>query len=220
MILHIANALAAADLAAVSELARQARFEDGRTTAGAGARLVKRNEQAVDDGPLRGLLELVEQRLSRHPLIQAAALPKCFVRLMLSRYGPGMAYGNHVDAALIGNRRSDLSFTLGLDSGQDYSGGDLVLIEPSGERRWHIAAGELLLYPSTFLHRVEPVEAGTRLVVVGWITSRVRSAAQRELLFDLTRSVREEREQRGKTEQYDRLDRVRQNLLRRWVDGD
>jgi len=115
--------------------------------------------------------------------------------------------------------RTDLSFTLGLDSGTDWSGGELVLADDSGERAWRIEPGQVLLYPATYLHRVEPVKRGVRLVVVGWITSRVRSAQCREMLFDLYRSVRFERERNGKTEQYDRLERTRQNLLRRWADS-
>lgn len=218
MILQIADVLEPADLAVVSEAARAARFEDGRLTAGPGARSVKRNQQAAADPAVRGVLRLVEERLSAHPLVRAAALPRAFVRLTLSRYEAGMHYGNHTDDALIAGQRTDLSFTLGLDSGRAYEGGALVLVESSGERAWTVRPGELLLYPSTYLHRVEPVTEGTRLVVIGWITSRVRSAEQRELLFDLARAVHHERETRGKTEQYDRLERTRQNLLRHWAD--
>lgn len=220
MIFQISDLLSASELEAVSEVARAASFQDGRLTAGPGARSVKDNEQAAVDSAVQGALRLVEERLAAHPLIQAVALPRAFVRLTVSRYQPGMHYGDHTDDALIGGRRTDLSFTLGLDGSEAYTGGELVLSETSGERSWTIGPGELLLYPSTHLHRVEPVRSGTRLVVIGWITSRVRSAEQRELLFELSRSVQHERENSGKTAQYDRLERVRQNLLRRWADGD
>jgi PKHD-type hydroxylase len=46
-------------------------------------------------------------------------------------------------------------------------------------------AGELVLYPTSGLHRVTAVTRGERLVCVGWIQSLVPDAAQRELLFDL-----------------------------------
>ncbi len=220
MILHIADALTPADLTAISESVRAATFEDGRRTAGAAARRVKNNEQARNDPAVHGALKLVVDRLGKHPLVRSAALPRGFVRPTVSRYEAGKSYGNHTDNALIRGRRTDPSFTLGLDSGDPYSGGELVMVETSGERSWTVGPGELLLYPSTYVHRVEPVTAGTRLVVIGWITSRVRSAACRDILFDLARAVRHERDQHGKSEQYDRLERSRQNLLRRWADSD
>lgn len=217
MIYQISDALVSADLAAVSEICTRACFSDGRTTAGPGARAVKVNLQASPED-VRGALRLIEARLGRHPLVRAAALPKCFVRLTVSRYEAGMHYGPHTDNALIDGHRTDVSFTLGLDSGEEYEGGELVVADASGERGWRIDPGELLLYPATYLHRVEPVTRGVRLVVVGWITSHVRSAARREILFDLDQSVRFERERAGKTGQYDRLERTRQNLLRRWAE--
>lgn len=217
MIYQISEVLGPSELTVVSEACSQAGFRDGRATAGPGARGVKNNLQATDRD-VKGALEMVRDRLERHPLVRAAALPKRFVRLTVSRYEPGMSYGVHTDNALIEGQRTDLSFTLGLDSGKPWEGGELVLADDSGERSWRLEPGQMLLYPATFLHRVEPVTAGVRLVVVGWITSRVRSADQRGILFDLARSVRVERERHGKTGQYDRLERVRQNLLRRWAD--
>lgn len=217
MIYQISEVLGPAELATISQACERAEFRDGRATAGPGARGVKNNLQAAT-GEVKGALDMVRDRLGRHPLVRAAALPKKFVRLTVSRYEPGMAYGLHTDNALINGQRTDLSFTLGLDAGTPWAGGELVLSDDSGERSWRVEPGQLLLYPATYLHRVEPVTQGVRLVVVGWITSRVRSAARREILFDLKRSVRCERDQNGKTEQYDRLERVRQNLLRRWAD--
>jgi len=217
MIYQISEVLEPGELAAVSESCRRASFHDGRATAGPGASRVKRNHQAANQD-VAGVLRMVEDRIARHPLVRAAALPRRFARLTVARYEAGMTYGAHTDNALINGDRTDLSFTLGLDSGMAWDGGELVLIDDSGERAWRVEPGQLLLYPATYLHRVEPVTSGVRLVVVGWITSRVRSAACREILFGLYRSVRCERERHGKTDQYDRLERTRQNLLRRWAD--
>lgn len=217
MIYQISDLLTPSELTVVSEACARASFSDGRATAGPGARGVKKNQQAAA-GDVKGALEIVQDRMCKNPLVRAAAIPKAFVRLTVARYEAGMEYGWHTDNALINDQRTDLSFTLGLSSGSDWDGGELVLADGSGERSWKIQPGQLLLYPSTFLHLVEPVTRGVRLVVVGWITSRVRSAAGREVLFDLAQSVRFERERNGKNAQYDRLERVRQNLLRRWSD--
>ena len=165
-----------------------------------------------------GVLRLIEQRLQNHDLFKLAARPQQFVRLMLSRYQPGMAYGTHVDEALINDQRTDISFTVFLSASDSYQGGELVLEDSSGERSWKLEAGDVLLYPATYLHRVNTVESGERLVVVGWLTSRIRDAGQRELLFDLELALREEFNERGKTAQYDRLSKVRNNLLRSLID--
>lgn len=218
MILHISGCLDPADLHAVREACAAAGFEPGAGTAGRAAKTVKNNLQAGDGPEVRGALELVKRRLQTAPLVQSAARPGDFVRLTLSRYEPGMEYGRHVDNAIIAGKRTDLSFTLFLSEPEDYAGGELVLEDTSGERGWKLAAGDLILYPSTTLHRVEPVTAGTRLVVVGWIRSRVREAERREILLDLERAAREEFDRHGKSDQYDRLSRTFNNLMRMWAD--
>lgn len=218
MILQIADCLDAAGLEAVLETAATADFVSGEGTAGRVAQTVKHNLQAEDSAEIRGLLELVERRLRRHPLVQSAARPKAFVKRLLSRYEPGMTYGSHVDNALMHGRRTDLSFTLFLSDPASYGGGELVLQDSSGERAWKPAAGSLLLYPSTTLHHVAEVTGGERLAVIGWIESRVRSAEKREILFDLEQAMSEEFDRDGKSEQYDRLSKSFNNLMRLWLD--
>ncbi len=217
MILHIAQVLDRADLDALTEVAAAAEFADGRATAGSAAQQVKYNEQAEPEH-VTGALRLVEQRLQASELFSQAARPSAFVRLLLSRYGPGMAYGSHVDEAVIAEQRTDLSFTLFLTEPASYDGGELVMEDSSGERAWKLPAGDLLLYPSTYVHRVNEVRAGERLAVVGWVTSRVRDPHHRELLFELDTAVRTEWRARGDSDQLARLNRVRNNLLRQWLD--
>ncbi len=217
MILHLTQCLSTVDLEVIHEAIHTTPFYDGKSTAGRAAREVKQNQQA-DDVAVSGVLRLIEQRLQNHDLFKLAARPQQFVRLMLSRYQPGMAYGTHVDEALINDQRTDISFTVFLSASDSYQGGELVLEDSSGERSWKLEAGDVLLYPATYLHRVNTVESGERLVVVGWLTSRIRDAGQRELLFDLELALREEFNERGKTAQYDRLSKVRNNLLRSLID--
>lgn len=217
MIFHLTQCLSAVDLEVIHEAIHAMPFYDGKSTAGRASLEVKHNQQA-DGVAVSGILRLIEQRLRDHELFKLAARPQQFVRLMLSRYQPGMAYGTHVDEALINDQRTDISFTVFLSTSDCYQGGELVLEDSSGERSWKLEAGDVLLYPATYLHRVNTVEKGERLVVVGWLTSRLRDAGQRELLFDLELALREEFNVRGKTPQYDRLSKVRNNLLRLLID--
>lgn len=150
MLIRIANVLDAPSFEAMrSTLDGPALFEDGRRTAGWHAREVKRNLQATSDDLTRGVLRKIEQALLHHKVFIAAARPKRLVHLLISRYDPGMTYGTHVDDALMGGVRTDLSFTLFLSDPATYEGGVLVIEDTYGERTVKLTAGELILYPST-----------------------------------------------------------------------
>jgi len=118
--------------------------------------------------------------------------------------------------AFIGADRADLSFTLFLTPPDAYSGGDLVIEEPLGARSFKLEPGQALLYPSTSLHRVTPVTDGTRLAVVGWVTSRIRLQEQRAILFEPQQAIAELEEKEGKSQTRDRLTLIRSNLIRLW----
>lgn len=219
MFMRIADVLDAPSLDAVrSSLDDPALFEDGRRTAGWHAREVKRNLQATSRGLAGGVLRKIEQALLAHEVLVAAARPKRLVRLLISRYEPGMTYGTHVDDAMIDGVRTDLSFTLFLSDPASYQGGALVVEDSYGERAIKLPAGELILYPSTTLHRVEPVTAGVRLAAVGWLRSYVRDAERREILFDLETALRQVHAEQGKSAIFDLLVKTRTNLLRRWAE--
>jgi PKHD-type hydroxylase len=198
-------------------LSPEAPWRDGAATAGWHARGVKRNRQLDQTSPLHQRLgKGLERALLEQPLLVAAALPRLVHGLRFSRMGPGDGYGRHVDNAFMAGGRSDLSFTVFLSAPESYSGGALVLEGPVAEQSWRLGAGQALVYPSTLLHRVETVESGERLVAVGWIESRVRSAEQRELLFELDTARRSLFARQGKGEEFDLLCRCHANLLRMW----
>lgn len=192
-------------------------WRPGADTAGWHARAVKSNRQLDRDSVCHQRLAAeLEALVLAHPLLQAAAFPRRLHGLLFSRSGVGEGYGRHVDNAWMAGGRSDLSFTLFLSDPADYEGGALVLETDGGEEAFRLPAGQALVYPSTLLHRVEPVTAGERLVAVGWIESRIREAAQRELLFELDTARRALFERSGKDAVFDLISRSYSNLLRRW----
>jgi len=219
MFLVIGNVLDQHEVAAVREAAAALPFQDGRATAGRFAREVKANEQAKPSPQVDAVLGKVEAALTRNAIFAAAARPRRFARLLLSRYSGGQTYGTHVDDALIGGSRTDLSFTLFLSEPETYEGGALVIEDALEDRSVKLAAGDAVLYPSNTLHRVEPVSAGERLAAVGWVTSWVREPERREILFDLDMSLNEIHAAQGKTALFDRIAKTRTNLLRMWADG-
>ena len=190
MFTTIADVLSDADVARVQKKAATLTWRDGARTAGGRAKAVKQNLQADLRTPAGEALHgFLFEALQRHSVFQSAARPRRFSRLLLSRTEEGGHYGRHVDNALMGEaaerHRTDLSFTLFLSEPATYEGGVLRIEEAGGVGEAKPPAGDLVLYPSGSIHEVRPVTRGTRLVVVGWIESRIRDAAARDILFDL-----------------------------------
>lgn len=219
MILPIGNAIPTALLEDIrSQGLKNLTFADGRNTAGWHARQVKHNHQAAQSPALNAVFEQVSKALLAHELVQAAARPRHIVSLIMSRYSQGMSYGTHVDDAMMNGARTDLSFTLFLNEPEQYEGGELVIDDPAAERPFKLSAGSMLLYPSNTLHRVNKVSSGERLVIVGWIRSLVRDPGQREVLFDLDRTIAAIRNRQESSDLLPLLLKSRSNLMRMWVE--
>lgn len=210
-------------LAAIAERVALLEWRDGRETAGSVARQVKRNEQAAMDSIAgRALQDELSGIIADHPVVKAAAQPRRFAPLLISRTGVGGRYGAHVDNALMGRGarrlRTDLSFTLFLSPPGDYDGGELVIHAAGTTQSVKGEAGTMVLYPSGSIHEVTPVTRGERIVCVGWIESVVADAAQRELLFDLENLRASLRQQLpGQSAELLTLDKTIANLLRMWA---
>lgn len=218
MFLVIEGVILPAEVKVLAEAARGLAFEDGRKTAGRFVREVKANDQAAPTPERDAILMRVERALKENPLFRSAARPRAMTPLILSRYRQGQTYGLHVDDAIMGGVRTDLSFTLFLADPTTYEGGALIIEDTFEARAIKLAAGDLILYPSTTLHRVEPVSHGERLAVVGWVQSLIRDAGQREVLFDLDQAAEAAHAAEGKSVQFDRLAKTRSNLLRMWAE--
>jgi PKHD-type hydroxylase len=218
MLLSIADVLSAADVEDVRTGLATATFVDGKATAGWSARLVKSNLQASRGPDLERVRGLIDTRLREHPVFALAVRPKTILGPMFSRYEPGHAYGTHVDDALMGGVRTDVSFTLFLADPDNYDGGELVIDTAAGEEAFKLPPGSAVAYPSSTLHRVTPVTRGARLAAIGWVRSFVRDPAQRELLFDLETARRRLFDREGKSADGDLLAKCAANLVRMWCD--
>lgn len=199
---------------------------DGRTTGGQQSNSVKNNQQLSPDAPIvRGLEDQVLTALAQHPVFISAALPLKIFPPMFNRYSVGETYGLHVDNAIrippgsSARIRTDLSATLFLTDPDRYEGGDLVIEDHFGAQPVKLAAGDMILYPSTTLHRVTPVTQGERISCVFWLQSMVRNNEQRKMLFDLDQSVQSLTSLHGNDAQdVMRLSGIYHNLIRQWAE--
>ncbi|MEZ0169897.1 Fe2+-dependent dioxygenase [Microvirga sp. TS319] len=218
MLITIADVLSPGEIEEIRATLGSMRFEDGRSTAGWSAKLVKDNEQAREGAALTLLRERVTKAIQSNEVFQLAARPKALTPLLFSRYGQGKQYGSHVDNPLMDGVRTDVSFTLFLSDPEAYEGGELVIESVSGEEEIKLPVGHLVAYDSTSLHRVAPVTHGERLVAVGWAQSYIRDSAKRELLFDLETARRNLFAQAGKTPEFDLIAKSSANLFRMWAE--
>lgn len=225
MLLHIPEVLTPDEVAYARQLLLQAQWQDGRSTAGHQALDVKHNLQLPPQGDTaRELAAMVARALARNPLYQSAALPRKLMTPMFNCYQGGMTYGNHVDNAirhdpLSGDYvRTDVSSTLFFSNPDEYEGGELIIEDTYGSHAVKLAAGDLILYPSTSLHRVEPVTAGARLASFMWCQSMVRDDKQRAMLFDMDMAIISLRQKVGDSEEVVSLTAVYHNLLRQWAE--
>ncbi len=202
----------------------QSAFVNGKHTAGWHAKLVKNNLQLGQvQAPklLEKLQKIVLMAVQRNALFQMAVRPKKIHPPLVSRYDVGMNYGTHVDNAIMGSGeavlRSDVSFTLFLNDTSDYEGGELVMESTQGEQSFKLEAGCMVVYPSSTLHRVEPVQQGQRLVAVSWVQSLVPQVHHRKILFDLDTARQTLFQQHGKTPEFDAISKVLSNLICEWA---
>lgn len=222
MIARIPQLLSASEVQQVRDWLATQDFQDGAVTAGPRARKVKQNEQVARRQDRSGEeTGLIVTRLRQSPIFQAAALPKDILPPLFSRYREGMAYGAHVDNAMMGPQgrlRSDVSVTVFFSDPDSYDGGELVIAGPMGEVAVKEPAGSAVAYPSTALHRVAPVTRGERLVAVTWAQSQVRRADHREMLADLDRVAVKLHEIDPSAPETDLAFKTLANLMRAWAE--
>jgi len=223
MLLTIPGLLSADEVKEARAALEGAVWQDGRATAGHRALGVKSNMQLPLDDPLaRTLGDRIIERLSHNPTFIAATLPLRILPPRFNRYEGGGTYGDHVDNAIFPipgtalRVRTDISSTLFLSDPDSYEGGDLVVEDLYGPQRVKLAAGDLVVYPGSSLHRVEPVTRGVRLAAFFWTQSLVRSDTQRRTLYELDCAIQSLSADHPEHGSIDAFTNVYHNLLRAW----
>ncbi len=218
MFLELNDFLNQAEVARLTELARELKFVDGRVSNP--ANVAKVNLQAdVADPRFTESVRIVANAFARSEPFREFAFPRRVAPPLLCRYEPGMKYGVHADAARIlvdaNNQPSDLSATVFISDPASYQGGELVVHLGTRPVILKGAPGEVVVYPSTMLHEVRPVTSGTRLVSITFIESEIPDEYRRTQLYELNEVAALEAGNM-RWENRVRLEGVRQNLLRMW----
>jgi PKHD-type hydroxylase len=225
MLVHVPAVLTVDQVAECRSALDQAEWVDGRATAGHQSARAKDNMQVPEGHPVaRRLGETIVGALERSPLFIAAALPLKVYPPLFNRYRGGQTFGTHIDGAIrevhgTGHRvRADLSATLFLSAPEEYDGGELLIEDTYGLHRTKLPAGDMILYPATSLHRVQPVTRGARLASFFWIQSMIREDHKRTLLLDLDTSIQQLNRVAADNPAMVQLTGVYHNLLRLWAE--
>jgi len=223
LLLHVPDVLTKSEVGDVNNQLLGGNWIDGAITAGPLAANAKRNSQlSVDSTQFNALSQFIVTALERNLLFLSAALPYKILPPMFNRYAGGENYGNHIDNAIQLDRlnmdkvRTDISVTVFLSEPEDYVGGELIIEDTYGSHDVKLPAGDAIIYPSSSLHRVEPVTSGTRVASFLWVQSLVRDPGQRNMLFDLDMTLLKLRAQLGNAPEIVSLTGHYHNLLRQW----
>ena len=225
MILHIPNVLSKEQLDECRQLLNKADWIDGKLTAGNQAINVKSNLQLAENSQtLSYLREVITNALKTNPLFISAAIPNHIISPFVNRYENNAAYGNHVDNSILYDAtveksfRTDVSCSLFFTDPQEYEGGEMIIEDTFGTHEVKLPAGDLILYPSTSLHRVEPVTSGVRMVSFMWVQSMIRSAWKRSMLFELDNTIQSLRVKHGETQESLNLSIHYHKLIQEWAE--
>ena len=226
MLLSIPDILSSAQLAQCREALAGAEWIDGKATAGYLSRRAKDNVQVPESHPVaRRLGAMILDELDKNQTFVSAALPLKIVPPLFNRYSGGQTYGGHIDGAVrpvagTPHRvRTDLSATLFLTPPEEYDGGELVIEHSYGAERVKLPAGDMVLYPGTGRHRVEPVTRGKRVSSFFWIQSMVRDDLQRSLLLELDNSIQQLAQSVPDHPTVLNFTNLYHNLLRLWAEA-
>ncbi|HEY6773994.1 MAG TPA: Fe2+-dependent dioxygenase [Oxalicibacterium sp.] len=224
MMLHIPEVLTQAQVAEIRRRLEETEWVDGKATVGTQGAQVKKNRQLPETSPVGlELGNIILKALVNNPLFFAAALPMRYMPPLFNRYEGGEHYGFHIDGSVRSipgtnlNLRTDLSCTLFLCEPEEYEGGELVVSDTYGEHEVKLPAGDMILYPSSSLHKVEPVTRGARVCSFFWIQSMVADDSKRTMLFELDRNIQQLRDRVGDAPEIVGLTGHYHNLLRQWA---
>jgi PKHD-type hydroxylase len=225
MLVHITAVLSAEEVQTVRARLAGASWTDGRVTAGYRSAEVKANLQVPQSDPAaREAGDIIVRALERNATFISATLPHHVYPPLFNRYQSGMAFGDHVDNAVRQipgtphRMRTDVAATLFLSAPQEYDGGELAINDLYGAHAVKLVAGDMVVYPASSLHRVEPVTRGARDAAFFWIQSMVRDAGARTLLYEMDTAIRELTARGAAADSLLRLTGCYHNLLRRWAD--
>lgn len=177
--MKIVNILKKDQLIHVNKLLTEIDFEDGDKSARGLAKKAKNNEEAkIDGSSFKEISSYFTNILQNNDWLNRRYLPKQFSQLIINKYLVGSSYGRHFDSSHMRiqslSLKKDFSFTLMLSKASDYEGGELEIEAGNMTHKVKLDAGDMVIYPSMYMHNVLPITKGERIACVGWFASHIK----------------------------------------------
>jgi PKHD-type hydroxylase len=224
MLIQVPKLLSKDQVAHCRQILESAEWIDGKVTAGYQSARTKNNIQLPENSEAAKVLgDIVLAALAKSNIFMSAALPLKIFPPLFNCYQGGHAFGVHVDNAIrqvpgtAVKVRTDLSMTLFFSEPEEYQGGELVIEDTYGTHSVKLPAGDMVIYPSSSLHRVTPVTDGQRLASFFWLQSMVASDEKRTLLYDMDMAIQNLSQGQEDNPAIVQLTGVYHNLLRQWA---
>jgi len=224
VLLKIPQLLSKEQVQQAKNIMLDADWTDGNVTAGYQSAKAKNNLQLPENSEAAVQLgDMILAALAQNNHFMSAALPLKIFPPLFNCYQGGGDFGVHIDNAIRQvpgtpvKVRTDISMTLFLSEPEEYEGGELIIEGTYGSQKVKLPAGDLVLYPSTSLHRVTPVTQGRRLASFFWLQSMIASDEKRTLLFDMDMAIQSLRGKLDDSSEIVELTGVYHNMIRQWA---
>lgn len=174
------------------------------------------NEMDKEDPYYQESIAIIKRAIEQSIELQELTACKQYGSFIFSQYTEGMFYDNHVDYHTQSGVRTDYSCTVFLSDKDTYDGGELVINLGNTEQFFKLNAGQAIIYPTSFIHRVNKIKSGVRRASIFWIESRIIDSRVRELNSDLFQLIYkyEDRIRNLDRDLYNRLVSIKFNLFK------
>ncbi len=189
---------------------------DGQEASAKGSKIKRNLQLNIGEEHAKFSTEILHI-LENDKAIKNYSFPSKIFNLLFTRTGIGMFYGPHIDRPYIDSSRRDLSFTIFLNNPEDYKGGELILYISPERKQVKMKPGEMIIYPTKYLHEVREVTEGERMVCVGWIESQIARDDDRESLFLMKTGISEVNKKLGNTPAAQHLNISFSNIYKRFM---
>ena len=220
--LRIRGIVSSKELEEIDQLLLGGKYIDGKATAGFAGQTIKANlELSPEDPNGAAASEIVHRAMRQNPEFMGYAMPFKISGILYNQYQEGMRYDNHNDNVVNWGPqiiiRNDLSFTIFLSSPDEYDGGELVANVLGQEVSVKYERGDMIIYPSGLIHRVNEVTRGCRRAAAGFLQSTIPQQDRRDLVNEVRKVRNDLLDADGRSENFKRMEHVLTNLQRMWI---
>tara|TARA_R100000234_G_C4965313_1_gene163637 strand:+ start:136 stop:804 length:669 start_codon:yes stop_codon:yes gene_type:complete len=106
-------------------------------------------------------------------LIKSIYAPTKVVARIYNRYSKDDFYDYHIDPFQSSTEKMIYNYGFTICISDEYEGGEFIVKTNIGEAGYKLTAGQGLIFPVIYPHKVAPVTEGLRENIIGWFSSNI-----------------------------------------------